>query len=71
MEDLDTVVHLVVLRDDMREKALGFSLIFGAFIHGISVIGQPSCLAKFLEYHAVHASAEVLIEESFNGSPRK
>ena len=67
MELLDTVHHLIVLCDDMREIVLLLVFLSWTVVQGTSIVGQATSLTQLLEDYAIHTSTEILIEHS-NGS---
>ena len=63
---VDAVHHLIVLRDDMGEEILLFTLTIRTEINGTGIIRQTTGLTHLLEHDTVHTRTEILVEELLN-----
>ena len=63
MEMVDTIRHLIILSDDMGHITFLATLLVRTSIPCRGIISQSTGLTHLLEDDAVHASAEILIED--------
>ena len=64
-EVTDSIHHLVVLRDDVGEEILRLVGVVGFHIGSVCIVCQTASLTHLLEHDGVHATAIILVKQSF------